>query len=322
MTIKIIDTYSNGEFDPAKWVAEGYSGVMFKAGQGSWADVPRYRPDWWQRAKDAGLKRGWYWVCDSRYHSSKHLDEMDNWNLFADLGELGLWADVEKPIISMTETDYWKTTYAGPANIVDFVYLLRGRGVNVGVYTGPGAFELTTRGATKSQLDYLALSDLWTANYPYNYIEGVSEPTLYGSWTKWTWWQWREGPDVNIFNGTDAEFEAKYGASVIIPPPPKENQMQVTAKQKINIRSTPEVINSPSNDVGDFQAGQVAEVLELYPASAAPNTEQWARIAQGWVAVYYGAQLCTLSGTLTPPPASDPVTVEVKVNGAVVYSYP
>ena len=25
---------------------------------------------------------------------------------------------------------------------------------------------------------------------------------------------------------------------------------------------------------------------------------------------------------VTPPPASDPVTVEVKVNGAVVYSYP
>jgi len=95
--------------------------------------------------------------------------------------------------------------------------------------------------------------------------------------------------------------------------------MQVTAKVKINIRADH---STASADVGDFQAGQVAEVLELYPVSVPANTEQWARIAQGWVAVYYGTQLCTLSGTLTPPPAADPVTVEVKVNGAVVYSYP
>jgi len=326
MTIKIIDTYSNGEFDPAKWVAEGYSGVIFKAGQGAWADVPRYHPDWWQRAKDAGLKRGWFWLCDSRYHSSKHLDEMDKWNLFADLGELGLWADVEKPVISMTETDYWKTTYAGPSNIVDFVYLVRQRGHKIGVYSGPGAFELTTRGATKSQLDYLAQCDLWTANYPYNYVEGVSQPTLYGSWTTWTWWQWREGPDVNIFNGTEAEFEAKYGASVIVPPPPAGASMYTgTVLTSLNIR--------PSADTSQVAIGKLS-VNDVVTADVVTNGWwQLKSITRAGSAVSLPAPVCyayegatkgyiRTDSVVAPPPAGDPVTVEVKVNGAVVYSYP
>ncbi len=29
---------------------------------------------------------------------------------------------------------------------------------------------------------------------------------MYGSWTNWVYWQYREGPDVNLFNGTDDEF--------------------------------------------------------------------------------------------------------------------
>ena len=99
MTIKIIDTYSQGEFDPLKWKSEGYSGVIFKAGQGGWADVPRYHRDWWDRAGQAGLLRGWYWLVDSRYPLQNHKNEIRNW--FADLqklnDELGFWVDVEKP---------------------------------------------------------------------------------------------------------------------------------------------------------------------------------------------------------------------------------
>lgn len=204
--IKIIDIYSSNSFNSFDLLANGYRGVIFKAGQGAWADVPRYQPDWWQAAKAAGLMRGWYWLVDSRYPSANHLDEMDKFKVFDDLGELGLWADVEKPRISMTETEYWKTPYAGYRNVVDFVYLIRQRGHRIGTYTGPGAFSLIFQGAPQSALTYMAETPLWTAQYPFNYVEGVSKPSLYGKWTDWTLWQWREGPDVNIFNGSDEEF--------------------------------------------------------------------------------------------------------------------
>ena len=42
--IKLIDVYSgNDRTDFAQLVSEGYTGIIFKAGQGGWADVPRYK---------------------------------------------------------------------------------------------------------------------------------------------------------------------------------------------------------------------------------------------------------------------------------------
>jgi len=228
--IKIIDLYSGNDFVPGQLVMDGYSGVIFKAGQGAWADVPRYHPDWWQMAKDAGLKVGWYWLVDSRYPSADHLDEMDRFHILDDLGELGLWADVEKPVISMTEAEYWKTPYAGSAQVVDFVYLVRLRGVKIGIYTGPGAFDLICGGASQTRKDYLSESELWTAQYT-----SAPQPNLYGAWKSWVWWQQREGPDVNVFNGSDAEFYAKYGG-VQPPPPTGENMLKGTVLVDLNIR--------------------------------------------------------------------------------------
>ena len=233
---KVIDLYGFNEFNPGQIKMDGYSGVIFKAGQGAWADVPRTHPEWWQQAKDFGLLRGWYWLCDSRYHSSAHIDEMNKFKIFDDVGELGLWIDVEKPVISMTETDYWKTRYAGHQNLVDFAYLITLQGITPGIYTGPGAYSLVARDAPKQTHDYLAQFPLWTAQYPFNYQEGISKPSLYGSWKTWTLWQWREGPDVNIFNGTDEEFDARFG--VVSTPPtgdPSMYQGTVTTSQ-LNIR--------------------------------------------------------------------------------------
>lgn len=239
-TIKFIDLYSGNDFNPGQLKMDGYIGVIFKAGQGAWADAPRYHPDWWAKAKEFGLLRGWYWLCDSRYHSSKHIDEMNNFHIFDDIGELGFWIDIEKPQISMTETEYWKTPYAGHNNVVDFAYLLKTKGINPGCYTGPGAYSLVFRDAPKSAHDYMAQFPLWTAQYPFNYVEGVSRPDLYGAWLDWTFWQRREGPDVNIFNGTDEEFYARFGS--VIQPPIGESSMYkgtVLANPSLNIRATP-----------------------------------------------------------------------------------
>jgi len=210
--VKFVDLYSGNNFLPGQVKMDGFNGVIFKAGQGGWADVPRYRKEWWQQAKDAELLVGWYWLCDSRHHSSEHIDEMRKFKIFDDIGELGLWVDVEKPKIAMTETDYWKTKYAGHENVIDFTYLITREGIKPGIYTGPGAYSLVMRDAPKTAHDYLAQFDLWTAQYPYIYTE-ASKPSLYGSWTKWNFWQWREGPDVNIYNGTDEEFYSRYGST-------------------------------------------------------------------------------------------------------------
>jgi hypothetical protein len=220
MSIRIVDLYSGNERDTmADIAAQGFTGVIFKAGQGMLADVPRVRPHWWQEAKDAGLMRGWYWLCDSRIHSSKHMDEIHEWKILDDVGELGLWVDIEKPQMSMTEAEYWKTPYAGYKNLVDFVYLLKLEIGTLGAYSGPGAYELVTRGAPQSKHDYLAeaMPRLWTAQYPYIYVPGISKPSMYGSWKTWALWQYRAEPDINVYNGTYEEFYNLFGGTEIPP---------------------------------------------------------------------------------------------------------
>lgn len=238
--VKIIDQYSGGSFNAIEVKMEGYTGVIFKGGQGAWADVPRYKPEWWQQAKDAGLMRGWYWLVDSRIHSSDHIKEMERINLFADLGELGLWLDVEKPVIAWTEAQYHATPYAGMKNVVDVAYLLETKGVKFGIYTGAGAYELVSRGATKVQHDYLAKFPLWTAQYHIPFSPDTSRVRLYGSWDKWTLWQWRESPDINIFNGEDDEFYELFNQ--LKPELPTEETMSKyfgEVKVTLNVRPAP-----------------------------------------------------------------------------------
>ena len=223
MAIKFIDTYSNGEFNPIKWKLEGYIGVIMKGGQGMLANIPRTNPTWQKEAHDAGLLTGWYWVCDSRYKSADHVSAMEQCGMLKDLGELGLWIDVEKPQISMSEPMYWKTPYAGHRNLVDLVYLLKLKKINPGIYTSPGMYALVCRDIGQKDKDYLAQCPLWTAQY-YSGIKLLTpaldprKPRLYGSWTKWTYWQWMESPDVNIFNGTDEEFWAYINQTPYEPP--------------------------------------------------------------------------------------------------------
>lgn len=317
MTIKIIDTYSNGEFNPHAWVEDGYTGVIFKAGQGAWADVPRYHPAWWRQAKDAGLYVGWYWLCDSRRRSSEHIDEMNRFHLFDDLGELGLWVDVEKPIITMKEKDYWKTPFAGHQNLVDFMYLLTLKDIMPGIYTGPGAYELVTRRASRTSHEYLAQFDLWTAQYYDNYQPGISQPRLYGAWTEWEWWQWREGPDINIFSGSDFEFVEKYGHPV--PPtgqppdqiPPGDNQMKfkATSQFAMSIRSDH---NTFSPKLGTLPIGQPAYGDNLWVAPVSGNQvlagDTWLQTQTlTWIAlIHMGKRYCTLE-QLAPEEPQPPI---------------
>jgi len=220
--IKIIDLYSGNSRDFVEALNGTFSGIIFKAGQGDWLDVPSIKPDWWQIAGDKGLLRGWYWVCDSRYHSSKHIDAINRWRDAGKLdlnAELGLWSDVEYPYQSMTTEQYWATPYAGHKNVVDFHYLLETNGINAGLYSADGVYNEIMKGASVADHDYLAKFRMWPANYPWIYIPGISKPRMFGRWSTWTFWQYHGNPDYNEFNGTEEQFYELFGGGVVPPEP-------------------------------------------------------------------------------------------------------
>ncbi len=223
--IKIIDLYSGNEttnFD--KLALEGYKGVIFKAGQGEWPDVPRVHPTWWKDAQSAGLDRGWYWMVDSRYRPSLQIEAMKMATKL-DFGELGLWCDCEKPYDPMKDVDYWKTPYSGFNPIYDFMY-----GVQMtcaskfpfmlpGIYTCPGFWYLIAEKMPLASQQWFARAPLWTAQYYWHWTEN-SKPKLYGAWDKWTLWQYRSEPDIDLFNGSEEDYNTLFNASEIPTPIP------------------------------------------------------------------------------------------------------
>jgi hypothetical protein len=239
--IKIIDIYSGNEWwNPQKALSDGYTGVIFKAGQGVLPDVPRIHPSWAKDAHDAGLFVGWYWMMDSRYKPSRQVDMLVK-TLGTSFGELGIYADCEKPNLAMKDADYWKTLYPGMKHIVDFIYLLEIQTrIRAGVYTSPGFWNLINQRPNQTYINYLAKSRLWTAQYPWIYIPGISKPTRYGGWDKHTFWQYKERPDINLYNGTDEEFNTEF-SGMFVPPtePPAYTVMYVNASIGLNVRDEP-----------------------------------------------------------------------------------
>jgi GH25 family lysozyme M1 (1,4-beta-N-acetylmuramidase) len=227
MTIKIIDLYSGNEttnFD--KLALDGYRGVIFKAGQGEWPDVPRVHPTWWKDAQSAGLDRGWYWMVDARHRPSLQIEAMKKaTNL--DFGELGLWCDCEKPYIypEIKDADYWKFPYSGFNAIYDFMYGVQQTGASKfadhlpGIYTCPGFWYLIAEKMPLASQQWFAKVPLWTAQYYWHWTE-KSKPKIYGAWDKWTLWQYRSEPDINLFNGSEGEYKRVFSTSEVPIPIP------------------------------------------------------------------------------------------------------
>lgn len=263
--VKLIDIYSGNEWwNPEKALGDGYSGVIFKGGQGKLSDVPRVKKNWAEDAHKAGLMVGWYWLMDSRYRPSEQVEVLRE-SLGDSLGELGIWVDCEKPVLSWKDAQYWKTPYAGLHNIVDFMYLLEKRtGIKANVYTSPGFWGTVAQRPKQSDLDYLSGTKLWTAQYPWIYVPGISKPTKYGPWEKWTLWQYKERPDINLYNGTDEEFYSEFNG-VYIPPvieeKPAYTVLYVNAPRGLLLRDAPsgEKIGSIRNrarvEVSDLVSG-------------------------------------------------------------------
>jgi len=205
-------------------------------------------------------------------------------------------------------------------------------GIKPIIYTS--SFTWVNAGNPSWSKDY----KLWTAQYPYD-PNGQTEPKYfpYSGWTEWMLWQYDEQfkmdgidgfVDVNVYNGTAEEWKQQYGGEIVTPPPPQGDDMEVETNLGFNVTIRADHTTS-SASLGTLVAGQKRTVLEQPWEKAGTkgvDYEQWAKIPEGWVAVWYrtsgnAGHLCTLTGTLPPepPPAGD-VAVSVVVNGASAFS--
>lgn len=209
--IKILDIYSANPFDADKEKATGTNGVIVKAGQGHAVYKHRHFLDECDRV---GLPWGVYWLSDARYSPEGHKRAVKNTFPDGNFGKLGMWIDVEKPLIAMPDMMYRMLPYRYAEPIISLINgIIEYSGHRPGIYTSKGAYNLILSGAEVPDRDFLGTLPLWTAQYNPH----ITRPDLYGSWTTWRYWQFREGPDHSSFNGTDIKFYEMIGA---IPPLP------------------------------------------------------------------------------------------------------
>jgi len=222
--IILLDIYKDNVFDAAAEKAKGIRGVIIKAGQGGYASLPL---SFVAQCQAIGLPYGFYWVIDSRYDSGYHINAIKQTFPTMDFGKLGFWWDCEKPNWTMTDTEYWKTPYAG-SGLIEAVTdkFFQWCFETGGMYTSPGFAKLLNWNSSVFKLSEfgrkLALMPLWVAQYN----STITHPDLFGNWSDWLLWQYREGPDLSYFNGDENKFIQMFGLQDIpIPPSTQEKTM-------------------------------------------------------------------------------------------------
>jgi len=292
---KHVDVYSGNRFNFAQFVADGYVGVIFKGGQGEWPDVPRVHPEWWEQARAVGLMRGWYWLVDARHRPSFQVEALKK-ATDMDWGELGLWLDCEKPVLSMKDRDYNRLPYAGWRGVYDVAVGVQKTKASAfadnlpGIYTSPGAYKLIFGGAPADSQRWFARAPLWTAQYYWITKLGITQPAKYGYWDAQNvhWWQWRENPDVNQWMQSDEAFSAVYPLATRPPADDEEVRAAVvldSAGRGLRVRKGP----ATSYDLTDwlFPDDEVAVLETAQPATGGT----WAKLgSERWAAMEYGGQ--------------------------------
>lgn len=187
--------------------------VIIRVGQNLWVDRD-FKANW-TRAKAAGIPRGSYWLYDSRVAPEVQANLWAD-ALGSDLGELPLFADLEEGY-----NGAWKD----PANWQKFILQLQKRvgKKEIGIYTGFYYFKDSPM--TAALRNWFGQFPLWIANY------GVVKPNLPAPWTTWLFWQNTDkgdglahgveslNIDMDVFNGTQAQFNTRFGLSEETPLP-------------------------------------------------------------------------------------------------------
>jgi len=180
-------------------------GVILRCGQGVWEDN-EYEISY-KNARDAGLLTGNYFYYDNRYHPKRQAEK---WASIVKVDELGCWLDLEQDLPGEYKSykHWW--------DCVQYFLQLK-PDAEVGIYTRASYFNDP---AFNIPLNHaLRHFPLWVAHYN----EFVTHPDLPKGWTDWEFWQFSDHGDgyahgvgskeidMNRFNGTEADFLARYG---------------------------------------------------------------------------------------------------------------
>lgn len=305
--------------------------VIIRAGQNLWVDEDFATH--WQRAKAAGLPRGSYWFYDSRA-DPKAQAELWIKTLGNDLGELPLWCDFEEK---------YNGPYTGWRNFYNFIARLQELAPNkeIGIYTGYyyWAEMVLSSGIGAASLAYFAQFPLWIAAY------NSTTPQIPRPWSHWDFWQFTDNGngilygveslniDLNYFNGTEDEFNAKYRITETQKPEETMSKYEaIVINTNTRLRDNHNVF---SNTITSFMANTAVVGDEIFTALAdGPEVKQgdiWlhathsngvALAKPGWVAVIHkGVPYCrdlktntTDNGGDTDTPTTEYQDLDLQVN--------
>lgn len=204
-------SFWQGEIDYSIMCMETQA-IILRAGQGIWPDIKFERN--YLEARKCSKKIGVYWFFDGRYSPQDQAKTL-----------LGI---LKGKTLEMEVYVDWEHNYGGAheglGNVVALMELIEKAGWKVGLYTGYYFFTSNSNLITNaSHYNYLKLKPLWLAWYTNN-PEDVKIPSPWTSLTHWQfgtpvidWGQESKEIDMNFFNGTNEEFETRYGETGEIP---------------------------------------------------------------------------------------------------------
>lgn len=258
--------------------------VIIRVGQGRWVDEQFVRN--WTEARHAGIKRSCYWFYDDRVDPGTQAATLVGL-LSGDLPEMEIWCD-------------WENSYGGAfgglRNVVAFMQRVEEllQGVRVGLYTGYYFFREHSNVLTNAaQYNYLKAHSLWLAWYTFN----ASLVLIPAPWTELLLWQRGTPPiglrygvrsieiDMNVYNGTQIQFDERYGGSSVPVPPSggSMKQYKVIWTAGVARRSAPTTSNS-STTLPKYDFGQIVDVVEdNIPDQTSPGDpyKRWVRFLDG-----------------------------------------
>lgn len=230
-TVPGIDvSYWNSGIDWPKVRATGQRYVYAKASEADFYKDPTL-DDNWAGAKSAGVLRGAYhfFRCgvDPVSQAKNYIEYVKSLN---DDGELPPALDLEvsdgvpnHKIIPSVKT--WLNLVEAAFGKKPIIYS--------GFYFLKDSLSIVGGGPPSWAKDY----PLWIAQYPNQYVDGMS-PSLPPGWFKWTFWQYSEkgkvnginaNVDLNVFNGSLEELYKFAGAKIVTGEPKTPTKHKIVA---------------------------------------------------------------------------------------------
>lgn len=216
MSIQLLDVYADNKVNFAEEKAVGVDGVIIKAGQGQYGEYFDKKCTFIDQVKALDLPWGIYWIVDARYSPESQKAALKQYFPDGNFGPLGLWLDVEKPVISMPEWYYKRLPYAFYKPIESIAQaMLDWSKTGLGIYTSPGQWQLCSGNIPLAKMEWFAKLPLWSAQYK------TVEPDLYGAWTKamLKMWQYQGEPDYSIILDEKWWFDKLAIAPPVVTPP-------------------------------------------------------------------------------------------------------